>query len=94
MFLLGCFKLVSLPKAIMDCELMYICLKVLSMLKMFQCLSFPLYLAAVGCILLEIVFGLYVWVYNVLKVTIYLGGQPPQFVFLHSIHCSPFEQIF
>ena len=36
----------------------------------------------------------YVWVYNVLEVMIYLGGQLSQFALLQSIHCSPFLQIF
>ena len=38
--------------------------------------------------------SLYGYVYNVLKVMTYPGGQISQFVFLQSIHCSPFQQIF
>ena len=53
-------------------------------------LLFPLYFTAMGCILSKMVLSLYVWVYNVLKVMIYLGGHLSQFVFLQSIHCSPF----
>ena len=57
-------------------------------------LLFPLHLAALGCMLTKMVLRLYVWLYNVLKVMIYLSGQPSQFVFLQLIHCSPFQKIF
>ena len=40
------------------------------------------------------VLSLFVWVYNVLKVVIYQGRQLSRFVFLQSIHCGPFQQIF
>ena len=38
------------------------------------CLLFPLYLAALGCMLTEMALRLYVWLYNVSEVMIYLGG--------------------
>ena len=92
---ISCFKLVFLRKAIMGCKLLNIslnycwwsiCARV--------CLLFSLYLAALGCMLTKMVLCFYVWVWNVLKVTIYLGGQLSQLVFIQSIHCSPFQQIF
>ena len=81
-------------KAIMGCTLFNISLKVMSMLKMCQCLLFLLYLTELGCMLTRMVLCLYIWVYNVLKVMIYPGGQLSRFVFLQSIHCSHFQQIF
>ena len=58
------------------------------------CLLFPLYLAALVFMLPKLELSLYVWVYNVLKIMIYLGGQLSQIVLLQLIHCSPFQQIF
>ena len=79
----------------MGYRLLNISSKLLSMLNLCQCcLLFSLYMAALGCMLAKMVLYLYVWVYSVLKIMIYLGGHLSQFVFLQSIHCSPFQQIF
>ena len=54
-------------------------------------LLYPLCVAALDCMLRKMGLGLYVWLYNVLKVIIYPGGKFSQFVLLQSINCSPFQ---
>ena len=91
----SCFKLVFFRKAIMGCKLFNISLKLLSMLNKCQCLFIvSVIFGNTGLYVNKMVLRLYIWVYNVLKVMMYLGGQPSQFVFLQSIHYDPFQQIF
>ena len=79
----------------MGCKLFNISLKLMSMLNKCQCLFIVSFIFGNTRLYVnKMVSRLYVWVYNVLKVMMYLGGQPSQFVFLQSIHCSPFQQIF
>ena len=51
-------------------------------------------LGNIGLYVNENALRLYVWIGNVLKVMICLGGQLSQFVFLQSIHSSPFQKKF
>ena len=88
---ISCFKLVFLRKTIMGCKLLIISLKLVPILNV-STLLFPLYFAALGCMLTKMV----LWNLGLqcFKSNIYLGGQLFQFVFFQSSRCNPFQQIF
>ena len=75
---ISCFKFTFSRKATMGCTLLYVSLKLLLMLSMFQCLFIISFIFGnTGLYVTKN--GIYIWVYNVLKAIIYLRDQLSQF---------------
>ena len=77
---ISCFKFTFSRKATMGCTLLYVSLKLLLMLSIFQCLFIISFIFGnTGLYVTKN--GICIWVYNVLKAIIYLRDQLSQFFF-------------